>query len=101
MLAFEIEDCEFQFGDVSIAGDICLCLEGDGSEFTLTHCFVDNKPAESWLFERMATWIELDLKNRGEKSRVRIGFAERAAAARGEGAANLADHLRELHRLAA
>ena len=101
MLAFEIEDCEFQVGNVAIAGDICLCIEGDGADFHLTHCFVDKKPAEKWLSKRMAVWIASDLKAKGRNSRVIAAYAERAVAAQDEHAANRADARREQLRLAA
>ncbi|MFC5505445.1 hypothetical protein [Bosea massiliensis] len=101
MLAFEIEDSEFQFGAVSIGGDICLCIEGDGSKFELTHCFVENQPADAWLKERMASWIADDIRTLGPRSRVLLAYEERVISARDERAANLSDHRREQQRMAA
>lgn len=99
MLAFEISDTEFQFGPVSLGADICLSIEGDGSEFQLTHCFVENKPAEPWVTERMRAWIRKDLAQPGLHSRVRRAFLEREIAARDEASANYSDHLRHERRL--
>lgn len=101
MLEFEISDCEFQFGKIAIGGDICLCIEGNGTTFRLTHCWVENQPADAWLKERMACWIADDLRTMGQRSRVLLAYEERVISARDEHAANLSDHRREQQRLAA
>lgn len=101
MLEFEIADCEFQFGSVAIGGDICLCIEGNGTEFRLTHCFVENQPSEAWLKERMAAWIADELRTMGRHSRILRAYEDRLIAARSDRAANLADHRRDQQRMAA